>query len=327
MNRKPSLKKKILEEVSPKNKHPFLPKISKIIPQIGMIFFIFVANIITMKMKKCSVLLLALLVSTFALAQNTEKIKGSKIVTIENKEIGDFESLEVGDNIEVYLDRGEKSELKIEADDNLQSIIKIDLSSKTLRLNTTKSATNYKKLIVRVTYTKELKLITATDESIINAIQEILLDEITFKAHDNSALNLNVNSQHFILQSDDKSKTELNLKSEIANIELSKNATLKALISSQELKCDLYQKSKATLEGDVDNANIRLDNNAIFTGNNLVIKNAELLAESYSNCSINVNTNIIIDASGNSEIEIYGDQKIELKRFVDNPTLRKKPTK
>jgi hypothetical protein len=280
-----------------------------------------------MKMKKCSVLLLVLLFSTFALAQNSEKIKGSKIVTIENKEIGDFDSLEVSDNIEVYLDRGEKSELKIEADDNLQSIIKIDLSSNTLRLNTTKSATNYKKLIVRVTYTKELKLITAKDESIINAIQEILLDDITFKAYDNSSLNLNVNSRSFLLQADEKSKTELNLKSEMATIELSENASLKALISSQELKCDLYQKSKATLEGDVDNANIRLDNNAIFAGNNLVIKNAELLAESYSNCSINVNTNIIIDASGNSEIQIYGDQKIELKQFVDNSTLRKKPTK
>jgi len=278
-------------------------------------------------MKKCPVFLLVLLISSFALAQNNEKIKGSKTVTIEQKEIGDFDSLEVGDNIEVYLDRGEKSELKIEADDNLHSIINIDLNAKTLRINTSKTAVSYKKLIVRVTYTKDLKMITAKDESIVNAIQEILLDDITFKAHDNSNLNLNVNSRNFILQSDDKSKTELNLKSEMTTIELSKNATLKALISAQELKCDLYQKAKATLEGDVINANIRLDNNAVFTGNNLVIKNAELLAESYSNCSINVNTNIIIDASGSSEIQIYGDQKIEIKRFVDNPTLKKRPTK
>jgi Putative auto-transporter adhesin, head GIN domain len=278
-------------------------------------------------MKKCALFLLVILVSTFAIAQNSEKIKGSKIVTIEQKEIGDFESLEVGDNIEVYLDRGEKSELKIEADDNLHSIIKIDLDANTLRINTSKSATNYKKLIVRVTYTKKLKMITAKDESVIYAIQEIQLDDITLKAHNNSALNLNVNSRNFFLQSDDKSKTELNLKSENATIEMSKNATVKALISSVELKCDLYQKTKATVEGDVTNANIRLDNNAVFTGNNLVIKNAELLTEGYSNCSINVNTNIIIDASGNSEIQIYGDQKIEMKRFVDNPTLKKKPTK
>ncbi|MBX9806824.1 MAG: DUF2807 domain-containing protein [Flavobacteriaceae bacterium] len=278
-------------------------------------------------MKNHSVLILLLLVSTFALAQKNEKIKGSKIVTIEQKEIGSFESLEVSDNIEVYLDKGEKSELKIEADDNLHDIINIDLSSNTLRINTTKSASNYKKLIARVTYTNDLKMVTSKNEAIINAIQEIQLNDITFKSFDDSKLNLNVNSKNFVLESDNNSKIELNLKSEKATILLSKNATLKALIASVGLKCDMYQKSKATVEGDVTNAFLRLDNNAEFTGKNLVIANAELVIESYSDCSINVNTNLTIEASGNSKTQLFGDQKIEMKRFVDNAILSKKPTK
>ncbi|WP_395050210.1 GIN domain-containing protein [Flavobacterium sp.] len=278
-------------------------------------------------MKNYSVLLMFLFVSTFALAQKNEKIKGSKIVTIEQKEIGSFDSLEVGGNIEVYLDRGEKSELKIEADDNLHDIINIDLSSNTLRINTSKKAVNFKKLIVRVTYTNELKMVTSKNSAIINAIQEIQLNEITLKAFDDSKLNLNVNSNDFILQTDNDSKTELNLKSEKATIELSKNSTLKALITSINLKCDMYQKSKANLEGDITNAVIRLDNNAEFSGNNLVIKTAELIAEGYSHCSINVNTNLSVEASGNSDIKIYGEQKVEIKRFMDNANLNKKPTK
>jgi hypothetical protein len=290
-------------------------------------FFIFVVFLIQSKMKNYSVLLLLLFVSTLALAQKNEKIKGSKIVTIVQKEIGDFDSLEVGDNIEVYLDRGEKSELKIEADDNLHEIINIDLSSNTLRINTSKKAVNYKKLIVRVTYTNELKMVTSKNSAVINAIQEIQLNEITFKALDDSKLNLNVNSKDFTLMTDNDSKTELNLKSENAKIELSKNSTLKALIATVDLKCDLYQKSKANLEGDATNAFIRLDNNAEFTGNNLIIKTAELITEGYSNCSINANTNLSIEASGNSDIKIYGEQKVEIKRFMDNASLNKKPTK
>jgi hypothetical protein len=278
-------------------------------------------------MKKYTALLLILLVSTLALAQKNEKIKGSKTVTIEQKEIGDFDSIEVNDNIEVYLDRGEKCELKIEADDNLHDIIVLDVSSKTLRINTSKNAVNYKKLIVRITYTKELKKITTRNDAIVNAIQEIQLESISVDAYDDSKLNLNVNSKDFTLLSDNDSKTELNLKSEKAILKLSKKATLKALIASIDLKCDLYEKSKAVLEGDVTNANIRLDNNALFSANNLVLQNAELLAESYSNCSINVAANISIDASGNSEIQLYGDQKIEMKRFADNAVLSKKPTK
>jgi hypothetical protein len=275
-------------------------------------------------MKKYSTSLLFLFVFTFAFAQKLEKIKGTKTVTIEQKEIGNFNALEVGNNIEVYLDKGEKAELKIEADENLHAIIGIDLTDKTLRINTSKEATSYKKLIVRITYTSDLKMITSKNEAIINAIQQIKLDNIVLKSFDDSKLNLNVDSKNFALQADDKSKIELNLKSENGTISLSKNASLKALIVSSNLKCDLYQKAKANLEGEAINATIRLDNNAEFTGNKLVIKNAELVAESYSKCAINANTNFSIDASGNSEIQIYGASKIELKRLVDSAILIKK---
>jgi hypothetical protein len=288
-------------------------------------FFIFVKTIY--KMKNTTLLILFLFISTLTLAQKKEKIKGSKIVTIEQREIGNFDSLEVGDNIEVYLDRGEINELKIEADENLHSIISIDLIANTLRISTTKTANSFKKLIVRITYTKDLKMITAKDDSNINAIQEIQLNDLTIQAKDNAILSLNVNTNNFNLKCDDKSKTNLNLKSENTTFELSKKATLNSLVSSLNLKCDLYEKSIATLEGDVSDAKIRLDNNSEFVGKNLVIKNVDLLSESYSNCSINSSVNINIDASGNSKISLYGDPKLEIKRFVDNATISKKPSK
>jgi hypothetical protein len=278
-------------------------------------------------MKKDTLIIILLLVSTLAIAQKKEKIKGSKIVTIEQREIGNFESIEISDNLEVYLVKGEKCDLKIEADDNLHDIVRVDLTANTLRIHCSKTATNYKKLIIRITYTNELKRIASKDEAVINAIQEIQLNDIAIKSFDDSKLFLNVNTNNFALQSDYNSKVELNLKSEKATVELSKNATLKALITTTDLKCDMYQKSIAILEGDVSNASLRLDNNSKFSGNNLTISNAELVAESYSNCSINVNTAISIDAAENSEIQLYGDQKIEIKRFIDNAILSKKPTK
>jgi len=290
-------------------------------------FFYICTTLKLSKMKKYIVLFLFLFATTLALAQKKEKIKGSKIVTIEQKEIGDFETLEIGDNLEIYLDKGEKCELKIEADDNLHDIITIDLTEKTLRINASKTATNYKKLAVRITYTNTLKMVTSKDEAIINAIQEIQLDEITFKSFNDSKLFLNVNTNNFTLQSDDDSEIELNLKSEKTTIELSKTTNLKALIKSSDFTCDMYQKATAKIEGDVSKANIRLDNNASFSGNNLEIKNAQILAESNSNCSINVDSTISIDAVDSAEIELYGNQKIEMKRFTDNASLRKKPNK
>lgn len=277
-----------------------------------------------MTMKKYTVILLLLLSTTLSFAQKKEKVKGSKTVTVELREIGPFESLEIEDNLEVYLERGDKNEIKIEADENLQDLITLDLKDKTLRIYTSKHAVNYKKLIVRVTYTNDLNLVTSKNETTINAIQEILLENITFKSHDYSQLFLNVNAKNFILQADDKSKTELNLKSENTSIEMSKNATLKALVSTIDLKVDLYQKSNATIEGTATNAIIRLDNNSELTGNKLTIKNIDVTAESYSNCSVNAVTTVIIDAANKSEIQLVGAPKIEIRRFADEAKLIKK---
>jgi hypothetical protein len=277
-------------------------------------------------MKK-NLTLIILFIACITWSQKTVKINGSRVVTFENREIGNFESVEVSDNIEVFLEKGEQSQLKIEADENLHPIITVDLKDNILKLKTTKKAVHYKKLIVRIIYTNDLKIVVAKNNSVINAIQEIQLEDITFKSYNESKLNLNVNSDTFLLQSDDKSKTELNLKAENATIELNKNSSLKALIASVDLKCDLYQKGKANLEGDVINAKIRLDNNANFIGEKLVIKNCDVIAEGYSNALVNTDTSLNIDASGNSEIKIYGDQKIVLKQFIDSATLIKKPTK
>jgi hypothetical protein len=275
-------------------------------------------------MKNHIAIFLLILSTTLTLAQKKDKIKGSKIVTIENKEIGNFEALEVEDNIEVNLERGEKNNIKIEADDNLHDIISFDSKDNTLRIYTTKEVVNYKKLIVRVTYNSDLTLVTSKNEAIINALEEIQLDEITFKTSDYSKLFLNVNTKKFILQADDKSKTELNLRSDKTTIQLSKNAALKSLLTTFDLKVDMYQKSNATLEGNATKAIVRLDNNSTLTGNKLIVKDAEIITENYTNCSLFVETNVIIDAAGKSEIHLLGSPKIEMRQFSEEAKLFKK---
>ena len=275
-------------------------------------------------MRKYTLLFLLFVLTTIAFGQKKDKIKGSKIVTTELRKIGDFESLTVEDNIEVYLERGERAELKIEADENLHDIIALDESDNSLRIYTSKQATNYKKLIVRITYTSDLKSITSKNETTVTAIQEVLLDDFTLKANDASKLFMNVNASKFVLQSNDKSKTELNIKSENTTIELSKNSSLKALITATNLNIDMYQKSDATLEGEATNAIIRLDNNASLTANKLTLKNANITTESYSNCSVNVSTTVVIDAANKSEIQLVGAAKIEIRKFADEAKLIKK---
>lgn len=277
--------------------------------------------------RKFALLLTVILYSSLLVGQQKEKIKGSKIVTIVQKEIGDFDTLEAEDNLEIFLIKGDQAGLEIEADDNLHDVIQYDVKAGTLKLGASKQVTGQKKFSVRITYTDNLKMVIAKNDSNVTALADINLPDFTFKSFDFSKLFANVNAKKFTLMANDKSKAELNLKSEEATIELSKSSQLKALISSAQMKFDMYQKSTAVIEGDVIDLKLRLDNNGNFTGKNLTAKNAEITTEGYTNGSIMVTAKAIINASGKSEIQLYGDPQIEMKKFADNASLMKKTLK
>jgi hypothetical protein len=277
-----------------------------------------------MKPRLFTSLIIILLSTTLVFSQKAEKIKGSKVVTSSIQQVKPFTMIEVEDNIEIYLEKGTKSEIKIEADDNLHDVISLKVENNILIISTSKEIQGFKKLSVKVTYTNDLNLITTKDESIITAIQEIILDTITFKSLDKSKLFLNVNAGNFNLQADDKSKIELNLKSETSFIELSKNSSLKALINSAELKCDLYQKSSAIIEGDSDNSIIRIDNLAELNASKFNSKTSDLTIEGKASCSLLVENNFTLDANDNTEINVYGNPKIEIRKFSGEAKLLKK---
>ncbi len=295
--------------------------------KIGMFFFLFLAKLTMLTPMKKIILLSFMLLTAVSFGQKKEKVKGSKIVKLEQKEVGEFQSLEVEDNLEVFLVKGNECALEIEADDNLIPFVDYKIAGNNLRISTSKDLSSYKKLSVRVTYNGNFNMVIAKDETNVTALSDVVLDNITFKSYDYAKLFLNAKTKNFTLMANDKSRIELNLKSEKTAIDISKSATVKALISSTEMRFDMYQKSSAEVEGDVIDLKLRLDNNTDFTGKKLTAKNGLLETAGYAKGSIMVSNIATLDASGNSELELYGEPvKIEVKRFADSALLRKKPT-
>lgn len=255
-----------------------------------------------------------------------QKLKGSRAVTITQKEIAEFESIEVTNDIEVFLIKGDKNAVEIEADDNLHDAIGIEVSAGTLRINATQEVGSFKKFSVRITYTQALTMVVLKGMTTTTAITDLALDNLTIKTFDGAKFYASVQTKKFVLMANDKSKVELNLKADVATVELSKNANLKALISAGRLTFDMYQKTAATIEGDVIDMKLRLDNNANFVGKNLTVKNVELATEDYASGSIIASAKAVIAAGGKSEIQLYGEPKIEIIKFADSALLQKKPT-
>lgn len=275
-------------------------------------------------MKKALLLVALLFTSSIILAQGKEKIKGSKIITHAIHELESFENIEVEDNLEVYLVKGDKPSIEIEADDNLHDAISYNVMGNTLRITSQKDVVSNKKFSVRINYADNLKLVIAKNETKIFALNDLQLENITIKNYDKSSSFLNVKATDFTLILNDKSKAELNVKAQNTVFEISKSAKLKSLLTTNELKLDMYEKSEAQIEGDVVSGKFRLDNNANLTGKKLTCKTLEITSEHYSKSNINVVNEITIASSGKSEIELYGEPAILIKQFTNNAILYKK---
>ena len=261
---------------------------------------------------------------TLVQAQKKEKIKGSKIVTTEIKELENFEAIEVDEKLEITLVPGDKPQLEIEADDNLQEIFQFEIVNKTLRIRTNKEASGAKKVAIRIQYTPEFKLLIAKGQVTFKALAEITVPELTVKTSTNAKVFMNAKVDQFTLVMEEKSMMELNLKASETLLELNKNATLQALIYSKNMKADFYQKANAVLEGDLENLNLRLDNSVEFTGKKLTSKNIYLKTDNVVNCSVMALEKLSLEVVGRSEVSIYGNPAIEIIKFGDDAVLRKK---
>ena len=150
-----------------------------------------------------------ILCSFLSLAQKKEKVKGSKIVKMEQKEVANFQNLEVNDNLEIFLIKGNECAIEIEADDNLIELVEYKSAGNTLKLSTSKDIMSSKKLSVRVTYTDDFKMLIAKNETNVTALSDVTLDNVTFKTYDYAKLFLNAKTKMFTLNSTDKTLVRL----------------------------------------------------------------------------------------------------------------------
>ncbi len=278
-------------------------------------------------MHKFPALFLALLIAVTVSGQS-QKLKGSRNVTTDQRETGNFINIEVEDNVEVFLVRGDRCGVEIEADDNLHQAISISLNGETLRVSASADVTSAKKFSVKLTHTAALEMLIAKDDARVTSLTDLNLSNFTVKTAGSARIYASVKAKSFTLMANDKSRIEMNLNCDNAIVELSQNAQLKALVSSPKLKFDMYQKTLASIEGDVLDLKLRLSNNANFTGKNLTAKNADMVTEENVNCSIAVTGVATIDASGKAEIELHGEQtRIEIRKFTGNSSIRKRASK
>lgn len=268
------------------------------------------------------ILVLALVFTTTA--QNKEKIKGSRIVTIEQTYIDEFSKIVIADNLPVEIVFNSKTSVEIEADDNLHEVIKFEVTNGVLNFETTQQITGSKKLQITVNYSSKLEEIEVNGDAEIRSLSTLEIENLTLNTTGNAKAYLNIRTKYFRYTATDKSRSRLNVVTENAELIIDDNSKIEALYTANNLKADLYQRADLSIEGFVKSAQLRVDNSSSFKGKNLNIDDCTLSLEGGSTAVVNVAKTITIQATDKTEVYLYGNAAITLNKFLGSAKLLKK---
>jgi hypothetical protein len=262
--------------------------------------------------------------SFFLSAQNDERIKGDRNVTIKQTYIDPFNKIVVGEDFYVEVIYNKRPSVEVEADDNLHEFITFEVKDSVLVFKTTKKIVSSKKMNIKVNYGDAFQKIETRDDAEIRSLTSLELKNATLSTSGASKAYLNIKAESFKFESRDKARVKLNVTAKTSSLVLSDNSKLDAFISSPEVTFDLYQRSNADIEGAAKNVVIRTDNNSKFNGSNFTAQTCNLTSEISSDVYIEIIDSIAIEASGSSAIYLFGNPKITLNKFLDTAKLQKK---
>ena len=152
----------------------------------------------------------------------------------------------------------------------------------------------------------------------------IKINDLVLVHSGNSKAFLNVKASKLKFVNNDKAKVKLNVTTHLATFELNGDSKTEALIKTDSIQFDLYQRADAKIEGDAEYVNIRADNSSNFVGKNLTANSCDLICDLNSDVYVNAVESLSIEASGNSEVYIYNTPKIILNKFIETSKLHKK---
>jgi hypothetical protein len=269
-------------------------------------------------------LLLAFCLQIGLTAQTTEKIKGSREVTIKQTYVDEFHTISVGDEFQIDLIFNSKPSVEIEADDNLHEVIEFEVVDGILSFKELKNITSKKALKITVNYANSLNRIEVRNAAEIRSLTSMELNKAQLYVQDNARAYLNIKATELDFKAGGKSKVRLNVTSDKSMIELSDDSKLDAFIKSSQADFILYQRTDATIEGEAAISNISVDNSSNFLGNNFSVNNCTLKIEGSADATLEVIDQFTIDASGNTETFLYGNPKITVNSFSGSAKLQKR---
>ena len=162
-------------------------------------------------MKQIILLFLGVFMAINLNAQNSEKVKGNRVVTTIVTEIDAFHTIEIDEDFEIDIIYNKTPSVEIETDENLHEFITFSVRDSVLSFNKTRRITSKKKLKIKVNYDDYLANIETRDDGEIYSLTTMDLINVSLKTTGSSKVGLTIKTDYFYFEGLDNSKTKLNL--------------------------------------------------------------------------------------------------------------------
>ena len=268
--------------------------------------------------------LLAFIFLTVFISEAQSKIKGSRIVTNEERTFDYFSKLEVNDKIKLILKQGSQNKLEVEADDNLHDVIDTDISNGVLSISLNKRIRSSKRFNLTL-HVEDLDQITLKDDSEITSNERLEFFSLDLELNNKSDIdleNLKVNS--LSINSNERSRANLIVRTDSLSITAKESSKLKLDVVTQG--SDIGYAGNATIEM-VGKGTILVLNgvdNAAFKGAEFIATTVTVNALDKSDSYVNAKESIHIEAKNKAEVYIFNKPEIILNIFEDNASIYKR---
>lgn len=155
-------------------------------------------------------------------------VKGNGNVISTNRELNDnFNAIEVSRGLDVYLTQSDTESIRVQADENLQDIIKVEVENGVLTIYAEDniSSSNSKKVMVNF---KTIHKISASSGSDIMSSNVITAEELKIYTSSGSDVELEIDVEHLICESSSGSDITLSGKANTFRAEATSGSDIKA---------------------------------------------------------------------------------------------------
>lgn len=276
-------------------------------------------------MKKYTLLLLFSIFSIAMVAQKKEKIKGNKNVTTVNQNLDNtITTIDIADNLKVTLSNALTNSYTLTTDQNLQDVIQFSVYEGVLKIHTTHTIVNSKKLDISLKLNNNIETILLKDDAEVKSDKVFNGKNITINAQNSSQFDMEIKANQTNLTMLNDAKGKLKLHADKTTITMTDKSNLNAHINTDIASATLSRSAKLRLDGSTDKAVFNTIDSSELDAKRIKISTVDINTKDKSEIHIDVRNNLTIQARDKSKIFVYSEPKIDIKKFADKAELLKR---